>query len=212
MASGWRTAVGLARVSASRLGLPGVNLLSLFNVRNLRADALAAARSRAESFELMFAFVNDCDLFGWQDGVGHLLHSGQLRVEVGEVLADGGLIRGRELLTQKLLHVEVREPLVGQNLLDTLGTKAGFAAFVEQPEDQVLGVGRHLNLVTDGIREVDVRLFDQKVHSMLVTVEEWWDSHNHLVNKDTERPPIDRVVVTISNEHLRGQVLSSSAE
>jgi len=47
---------------------------------------------------------------------------------------------------------------------------------------------------------------------MLVSVEKWRDSYDHLVNKDAQRPPIYGVVVAISDEHFRGQVLSSAAE
>mmetsp|Transcript_46424 Transcript_46424/g.61484 ORF Transcript_46424/g.61484 Transcript_46424/m.61484 type:complete len:245 (+) Transcript_46424:821-1555(+) len=62
------------------------------------------------------------------------------------------------------------------------------------------------------IREADRALTDQEVHSVLVAVEEGRDADNHLEDEDAERPPIDREVVTVSNEHLWRQVLCSAAE
>ena len=47
---------------------------------------------------------------------------------------------------------------------------------------------------------------------MLVSVEEGWDSDDHLENQDTQGPPINREVVSISNEHLRCQIFGCSAE
>ena len=63
-----------------------------------------------------------------------------------------------------------------------------------------------------GVREADRALSNEEIHSMLVSVEERWDSNDHLEDKDAEGPPIDGEVVAIADKHLRCQVLSRSAE
>ena len=62
------------------------------------------------------------------------------------------------------------------------------------------------------VRETHGALPDEEVHAMFVPVEERWDSHDHLEDEDAERPPVNGKVVTVSNKHLRGKVLGSSAE
>lgn len=63
-----------------------------------------------------------------------------------------------------------------------------------------------------GVREIDLRLLDEVVHLMLVTVEEGRDTHDHLIDEDAERPPVHRVVVTVADQHLRGKILCRAAE
>ena len=62
------------------------------------------------------------------------------------------------------------------------------------------------------VREAHRALTDEEVHSVLVPVEERWDAHDHLEDQDTERPPVHCEVVSIADEHLRGQVLGCTAE
>ena len=62
------------------------------------------------------------------------------------------------------------------------------------------------------IGEANRTFTDQEIHPMLVPMEEGWDSDNHLEDEDSKRPPVDSKVVTISNEHLRSQILSCAAE
>ena len=66
--------------------------------------------------------------------------------------------------------------------------------------------------MTYGVWETYGTLTDQEVHSVLVPVEERWDSNNHFKDEDTQCPPIDGEVVAISNEHLGGEVLSCPTE
>ena len=47
---------------------------------------------------------------------------------------------------------------------------------------------------------------------MLVAVEEWWDSDDHLIDQDAECPPIYGIVMAIANKHLWSQILRSTAE
>ena len=63
-----------------------------------------------------------------------------------------------------------------------------------------------------GIREINLGLFDEVVHLVLILVEEGWDAHNHLVDQDAQRPPINRVVVAIAPQHFRGKILSRATE
>ena len=66
--------------------------------------------------------------------------------------------------------------------------------------------------MTHGVWEANRALSNKEIHSMLVSVEERWDSNDHLENKDAEGPPIDCEVVSIANKHLRSEILGSTAE
>ena len=99
-----------------------------------------------------------------------------------------------------------------QNLVHTVVAKSRLAILVKELDDQVFGLFRDGDLMANRVREVDRAFPDKEVHSMLVAVEEWRDADDHFVDQDTECPPIHGVVVAIANEHLRSQVLCSSAE
>ena len=62
------------------------------------------------------------------------------------------------------------------------------------------------------IWEVDWRLSNEEIHTMLVSIEEWWDSNNHLKNEDSKSPPIYSEVMSISNQHLWSKVLGCTTE
>jgi len=47
---------------------------------------------------------------------------------------------------------------------------------------------------------------------MFVLVIKWRDSGNHLVGENTEGPPVKRVVVPRTHDHLGRQVLRGAAE
>ena len=47
---------------------------------------------------------------------------------------------------------------------------------------------------------------------MLVSVEEGWDTDDHLEDEDTKCPPIYSEIVSISNQHFWRQIFGSSAE
>ena len=66
--------------------------------------------------------------------------------------------------------------------------------------------------MTHWVGEAHGTLTDQEVHSMLVPMEEGWDSNDHFEDKNTQRPPIDGEVVAVTNEHLGSEVLSCSTE
>lgn len=62
------------------------------------------------------------------------------------------------------------------------------------------------------VRERNVTLFDEEVHSMFVAMEERRNAYNHLIDENTESPPIDSVIVTVADNHFRSKILSSTAE
>lgn len=47
---------------------------------------------------------------------------------------------------------------------------------------------------------------------MFIAVEEWWNADDHLVDENAERPPIYGVIVTVTDQHLWGEILSGTAE
>jgi hypothetical protein len=47
--------------------------------------------------------------------------------------------------------------------------------------DQVLGMGRHLDAMLDGVREVDLALLDEEVHPVLVSVEERRHTYQYFI-------------------------------
>lgn len=60
--------------------------------------------------------------------------------------------------------------------------------------------------------EVYLALFNEVIHLVLVFVEEWRNTYDHLVNKDAKCPPINRVIVSISDQHFWRKILSCATE
>ena len=63
-----------------------------------------------------------------------------------------------------------------------------------------------------GVREINLGLFDEVVHLVLILVEEGRDAHNHFVDENAQRPPINRVVVSVAPQHFGGKILSRATE
>jgi len=101
---------------------------------------------------------------------------------------------------------------VRKDLIHAIIAQSRLTVLVKELDDQVLSLRRDSNLVTNRIREVNWTFPDQEVHSMFVAVEEWWNADYHFVDQDTKCPPINCIVVAITNEHFRSQVLCSTAE
>jgi len=160
----------------------------------------------------VLVFVDNAALGGRQDSVLHLCLRRQVLVKVGEVILDTWHVRRSQLFLHERVHVEIGEPRVCQDLVNAIGTKTLRSVLVEELHDEILRLGRHSDSVADGVREAHRALSDQEVHSVLVSVEEGWDTHDHLKNEDAKRPPIHSKVVTISDQHLWCQVLSSATE
>ena len=160
----------------------------------------------------MLVLVDDAALRGRQDCVLHLRLTCQVFVEVGEVLLNARHVWWRKLLLRQGIDVEVREPGVRQDFLDTVGSEALRAVLVEQLHNEVLRLGRDRDSVAHWVWEAHWTLPDQEVHSVLVPVEERRNSDNHFEDEDAQGPPIHCKVVPITDEHLRCQVLGRTTE
>ena len=101
-----------------------------------------------------------------------------------------------------------------KDLFDPVGscTKSRLAILVEQLADKILSVVGDSDSMAYWVREVDRTLSNKEVHSVLVLMEEGWDSNYHFVNQNAQSPPVNRVVVSVSNEHLGSQVFCGSTE
>ena len=160
----------------------------------------------------MLVFVDNAALGGRQDSVLYLCLRRQVLVEVGEFLLDTWHVWRSQLLLHKRVHVQIGEPGVRQNLVNAIGTETLRSVLVEQLHDEVLRLSRHSNSVADRVREAHRALSNQEVHSVLVSMEKWWNAHDHLEDEDAKRPPVHSEVVAVANQHLRCQVLRSAAE
>jgi len=78
--------------------------------------------------------------------------------------------------------------------------------------DEVFGIGGHLDAVLGFLGPPDRRMLDQVVHLVLIGVVEGRDPDNHLVDQDSEGPPIKSFVVSRADDHFRGEVLGRTAE
>ena len=160
----------------------------------------------------MLVFVDHGALRRRQNRVVDLGLRGQVLVEVGEIVLHSWHVRWRDLFSNKLFNVQVGEPRMCQNLIDAISTETLGAVLVKQLNNQVLSFWADRDAMAHWVGEAHGTLTNQEIHSVLVTVEEWWDANDHLEDEDTKSPPIDREVMAVSNEHLGGEVLGSSAE
>ena len=133
----------------------------------------------------MLVFVDDCTLLGWKDSVVDFSLAGQVSVKVSQVFLNTWDVGWLDLFCLKLVHVQVGEPWVRQDFIDAVASKSRLAVLVKKFNDEVLSLGWDRDAMTDGIREAHRALSDEEVHSMLVSVEEGWDSDDHLENQDT---------------------------
>jgi len=60
--------------------------------------------------------------------------------------------------------------------------------------------------------EVDLAGKNLLVDSHRLVIAERWLSDNHLINKDSQGPPVDRLAVTLVEQHLGGDILGSAAK
>ena len=79
----------------------------------------------------MLVLVDDCTLCGCQYCVLYLGLRCQVLVEVSEVILDAWHIGRSDLLRDELLDVEVGEPWVRQNLVNTICSEALCAILVQ---------------------------------------------------------------------------------
>jgi hypothetical protein len=129
-----------------------------------------------------------------------LLH--QRLVEVRKRILYFRDVRWRQLSLHKLIHVQTGEPGVVQNFLDSFGSQPCSLIFVKQSANQIFCLFSHRDLMSLRVWKVDFALFDEVVHSVLVLVEEGRDAHKHFINQNAQCPPVHRVVMSITDQHL----------
>ena len=99
-----------------------------------------------------------------------------------------------------------------QYLINTVRAQTLRSILVQELDDEVLGFGTDRDAMTHRVWEAHRALTDQEVHPVLVAMEEGRNADDHLEDENSERPPVHGEVVTISNQHLRRQVLSRATE
>ena len=62
------------------------------------------------------------------------------------------------------------------------------------------------------IRESYWKLGDNFIHSILISMIEGRDANNHLIDQDTNTPPIYRFVMAFRSYDLRSQILGGATE
>ena len=100
------------------------------------------------------------------------------------------------------------EEVVRLNLSCSLRSQTLLGVAVEEAGQKV-ACSRRNDL---GSREVQRLSEDLAVHVVGVLVVEGRETCQHLIEEDTERPPIYRLCVTAAGQQLRGEVFGCSAE
>lgn len=52
------------------------------------------------------------------------------------------------------------------------------------------------------VRERNRGFLYKVLHSMVVAVEKWCDSHKQLIEKDAKSPPVYSMIMAVPNDHL----------
>ena len=120
---------------------------------------------------------------GINDTHVELLFSHESLVEELELsLVNFWLVLWINLLLHKLFNIEILKEWVLQYLFDvSSSTNSLIFLFVQELGDEVLGIWRDVDLVLLWNWEGHAGLLDEEVHSMLIFVEEWWDTNEHFV-------------------------------
>jgi hypothetical protein len=104
--------------------------------------------------------------------------------------------------------VNVSKEVVRLDLCGTVGTKATLRIAIEQARKKIPSSWG--NNVTAG--EGQGLLQNLAVHLIGVLIVERRQTRQHLVEQNTECPPIDRLGVSITKQQLGGKVLRSTTE
>ncbi len=102
--------------------------------------------------------------------------------------------------------------MIEKLLNSLLSTKTFIRRFVQQGAYQVLNLIRILNLVLGLIRKYDLRLLNLQQHHVPGLIVERCHAYQHLIDQDAQSPPVYWFPVSLTRDHLRGDVLRSSAE
>ena len=97
---------------------------------------------------------------------------------------------------------------MGLDLGGAVRTQATLGPAVEQVHEQVLGGGRY----HFGPREVQRLGQDLAVHLVGVLVVVRGQPRQHLVQQHAQRPPVDRLAVTLAEEEFGREVFGGAAE
>lgn len=119
------------------------------------------------------------------------------------------LVGWRNCLVADLLPVDLLEPGVRLDLLSVgwSRTEPLVRVLVEESDAEIARILR---------QEVEVELrlsiLDVLVQLFTVLRVEGWKTDQHLVDDRSKRPPVRRLAMTLSLQHLRGQVLGCSTK
>lgn len=120
------------------------------------------------------------------------------------VRTEAGLV----LPLEKLAPVNVCEEVVRFDLCGAVSTETTNGITVQQSCEQIAS-GRWYDVAAwEGQRFLQ----DFAVHFVDILVVEWRKACQHLVEQDTQSPPIDSLGVAITKQKLRSKVFGSAAE
>jgi hypothetical protein len=147
-----------------------------------------------------------------QDRVDGLV-GGEHFIEVGhveDVFAQLRLKFGHILLRQHLLDIQVREPRVLDDVLQTiLGTQSLVRVLCQAFVYEVLAVFRHCDAVLLGVGEENWLSLYQLIHLLVVRLPsvEWREAHNHFIRQNSQRPPVHREGMTNFFKNFGSKIL-----
>ena len=111
-------------------------------------------------------------------GLSKILLSGELLVEVLEIVAYFRLVRRFKLFAQEFFRIEASEELMRKHFLQVaLGAQALLLVLIQQLLYQISRDRGNFNTVFHLVGEGNGAFLDQEVHSVLVTMEEGWDTN-----------------------------------
>lgn len=112
------------------------------------------------------------------------------------------------LSLKQLAPVDVGEEVVGLDIGRTIGTQATLGITIKQLGEKITRRVRHNVMAWEGQR----LLQDLAVHLVGVFVIERRKTSQHLVEQNTQCPPIDALGVAIAQQKLWSEVLGGTAE
>jgi hypothetical protein len=115
---------------------------------------------------------------------------------------------GLVLSLEELAPVNVGEEVVRLDFSSAVGAQSAHGITVQQSSEKIPS-GRRDNVAG---RESQRLLQDLAVHLVGVLIIEWGKARQHLVEQDTQSPPIDGLGVAIAKEKFGGEIFGGSTE
>lgn len=113
------------------------------------------------------------------------------------MVLDGRHERCWNLFLKQFLHVQIGKERMHQYFVHVVVlTKALSTVLVQHLGDEVSRVRTDFDIVLSFLGPANWRVLNQIVHLIFVWIVKWRDSNDHLVNEDSESPPVQRLVVT----------------